>query len=41
MLWEYLNYGLAALGMLAVWGGWRLIRARTRQREQLLVAGRV
>lgn len=40
MFWEYLNYGLAALGMLAVWGGWRLVRARTRQREQLLAAGR-
>jgi ABC-2 type transport system permease protein len=39
MLWEYLNYGLAILGMLIVWGGWRLVRARTRQREQLLVSG--
>jgi ABC-2 type transport system permease protein len=40
MLWEYLNYGLAALGMLVVWGGWRFVRAKTRQREQLLVSGR-
>jgi ABC-2 type transport system permease protein len=40
MLWEYLNYGLAILGMLVVWGGWRLVRAKTRQREQLLVSGR-
>ncbi len=39
MLWEYLNYGLAVLGMLVVWGGWRFVRARTRHREQLLVSG--
>jgi ABC-2 type transport system permease protein len=41
MLWEYLNYGLAALGLLIVWGGWRFAQARVRRREQLLVSGRV
>ena len=41
MLWEYLNYGLAAVGLLAVWGVHRAIRAGLRRREQMLIAGRV
>ena len=40
MFCEYLNYGLAAFGLLIVWGGWRLVRARTRRHEQLLISGR-
>ena len=40
MLWEYLNYGLAAAGLLAVWGLYRMIRARSQRRERMLVAGR-
>ncbi|MDR2550346.1 MAG: Gldg family protein [Desulfobulbus sp.] len=40
MLWEYLNYGLAAVGLLAVWGLHRLIRSRSRRRELMLIAGR-
>ncbi|NLX17805.1 MAG: ABC transporter permease, partial [Desulfobulbus sp.] len=40
MFWEYLNYGMAALGLLMVWGAWRLVQARTRRREALLIAGR-
>ncbi len=39
MLWEYINYGLAAFGLLTVWGLRRLVRARTRRREQRLIAG--
>ena len=41
MLWEYINYGLAAFGLLTVWALRRLVRARTRRREQRLIAGRV
>ena len=40
MFWEYCNYGLAAIGLLVVWGLYRLIRARTRRHERMLVAGR-
>jgi len=40
MLWEYLNYGLAAIGLLTVWGIRRRVLARARQRERLLIAGR-
>lgn len=40
MLLEYLNYGMAAFGLLMVWWIWRIAQARARQREQLLVAGR-
>ena len=39
--WEYLNYGLAAAGLLVVWGAHRLVLARTRRRERQLVAGEV
>lgn len=39
--WEYLNYGLAAAGLLAVWGVHRLVLARSRRRERLLVSGEV
>ena len=39
--WEYLNYGLAAAGLLVVWGAHRLVLARTRRRERHLVAGEV
>jgi len=38
--WEYLNYGLAAFGLLSVWSIRRLVRARARRRERLLIAGR-
>lgn len=41
MIWEYMNYGLAAFGLLSVWGLRRLVRARARRREQLLIAGRI
>ena len=41
MIWEYLNYGLAALGLLTVWGLRRMVRSRARRREQLLIAGRI
>jgi len=41
MLWEYLNYGMAAFGLLTVWGMRRLIEAKARRREMLLIAGRV
>jgi ABC-2 type transport system permease protein len=40
MWWEYLNYGLAAFGLLIVWFIRRLVRARARRRERLLIAGR-
>ena len=40
MRWEYLNYGLAAVGLLIVWGLHRMIQARSRRRELMLVAGR-
>jgi ABC-2 type transport system permease protein len=40
MIWEYVNYGLAGLGLLSVWGVWRLVRSRARRRERMLVAGR-
>lgn len=40
MFWEYLNYGMAALGLLMVWGVWRFVQARARRREALLTAGR-
>jgi ABC-2 type transport system permease protein len=39
--WEYLNYGLAAAGLVVVWGAHRLVLARTRRRERQLVAGEV
>jgi len=41
MFWEYLNYGFAALGLLTVWGLRRLVRARARKRELVLLSGRV
>ena len=41
MVWEYLNYGLAAFGLLIVWGLRRWIKARTRRREQLLIGGQI
>jgi len=41
MGWEYLNYGLAALGLLTVWGLRRIVRARARRHEHLLIAGRI
>jgi ABC-2 type transport system permease protein len=41
MLWEYLNYGLAAFGLLTVWGLRKVVRGRARRREHLLIAGRV
>ncbi|MCL2457379.1 MAG: Gldg family protein [Desulfobulbus sp.] len=40
MRWEYLNYGLAAVGLLIVWGLHRTIQTRSRRRELMLVAGR-
>ncbi len=40
MFWEYLNYGLAATGLLTVWIVRRLLWARARRHEQLLVSGR-
>ncbi|MCL1980578.1 MAG: Gldg family protein [Proteobacteria bacterium] len=40
MWWEYLNYGLAAVGLLVVWGLHRLIRTRSRRRELMSIAGR-
>lgn len=40
MMWEYLNYGLAAFGLLIVWGLRRAVRAGTRRRELLLATGR-
>jgi ABC-2 type transport system permease protein len=40
-MWEYLNYGLAALGLVVVWGLNRVVRARARRKEEQLVAGRV
>ena len=33
MVWEYLNYGMAAFGLLTVWGMRRLIEAKARRRE--------
>ena len=39
-MWEYLNYGLAAAGLVTVWGLRRLTRAKARRREERLVAGR-
>lgn len=41
MLWEYLNYDWRGLGLLTVWGLRRIVRARSRRREQLLIAGRI
>lgn len=40
MLWEYLNYGMAGLGLLMVWGLRRLVETKARRREALLIAGR-
>jgi ABC-2 type transport system permease protein len=40
MTWEYLNYGLAACGLLVVWGLRRLVRMRVRRRELALIGGR-
>ncbi len=40
MIWEYANYGLAALGLLAVCGVRHFVNARTRRREQQLIAER-
>lgn len=40
MIWEYGNYGLAALGVLLVGGVRRFVTTRTRRREQELIAGR-
>ena len=40
-MWEYLNYGLATLGLVVVWGLNRVVRARARRKEEQLVAGRV
>ncbi|MCL2791306.1 MAG: Gldg family protein [Desulfobulbus sp.] len=41
MVWEYINYGLAAVGLLIVWGVYRVIRSRSRRRELMLIAGRM
>lgn len=40
MLWEYLNYGMAAFGLLTVWGLRQVVRGRARRREHMLIAGR-
>jgi ABC-type uncharacterized transport system. len=40
IFWEYLNYGLAAAGLLVVWTLHRMIRARSRRCELVLIAGR-
>lgn len=36
--WEYLNYGLALVGLLAVWGWRRVVAAADRRRYQELLA---
>ncbi|MGI6657352.1 MAG: Gldg family protein [Desulfobulbus sp.] len=40
MFWEYLNYGLAALGVLLIWLVQRLLLGAARRREQRLVTGK-
>nr|WP_240193551.1 Gldg family protein [Desulfobulbus alkaliphilus] len=37
--WEYVNYGLAGLGLLMVWGVQRLLMVRSRRRYRALLAG--
>src|SRR5690606_28244381 len=37
-LWEYLNYGLALAGLLAVWGWRRWVRAADRARYRQILA---
>nr|WP_321467546.1 Gldg family protein [uncultured Desulfobulbus sp.] len=41
MTWEYLNYGLAACGLLLVWIIRRTIWTRVRRRDQALIEGRM
>jgi len=41
MVWEYLNYGLAACGLLIVWVLRRMVWARARRRELALIEGRI
>ncbi|MGD9949540.1 MAG: Gldg family protein [Desulfobulbus sp.] len=41
MAWEYLNYGLAAGGLLVVWALRRMVWARARRRELALIEGRI
>lgn len=41
MAWEYLNYGLAACGLVVVLGVRRLVRTRARRHELALIAGRI
>ncbi|MGE4560386.1 MAG: DUF4350 domain-containing protein [Desulfobulbus sp.] len=41
MAWEYLNYGLAACGLLVVWVVRRLMRTQARRRELALIGGRI
>lgn len=39
-VWEYINYGLAGLGLLTLWGVHRLVLVRSRRRYQAVLAER-
>lgn len=39
IFWEYLNYGLAALGLFVIWMIRRLMISRTKYQQQLMLSG--